>query len=324
MKPSLRNRVLFEKQRRIPANDPAILTVDITNIIFDDARDPTKAWIAESTAKIGDWRAITRSAYMRWALIINAVCVADDYYQKLPAERALAVNVFREERGVPFQTPLKTLTGPQASAAYREVRPTISGYAIADLYGVLEEIVFDAYEIFHRHNPETLLRGPEHQPLRRLHARRGQSENDDKAWQAAWTTRFDSWRRKRGYDGLRKVFTAYFTDAGLKRPSYFKQTDVQTWAGIIETIGQLRHLVTHGEGCVNADLARLCLENSGLGWEFTEGEELDIKLYHLQTVEYFVEQLLTAINVSLCEKGWGRSIKKDLEHFEGAATPKPA
>lgn len=322
MKPSLRNRVLFEQQRRIPVNDPAILTTDITNIVFDDKRDPAKAWIGESTAKIGDWRAICRSAYMRWALIINAVHVADEHYQKLPADRALAVNVFREDRGRPFKTPLKTLTGPQAATAYQQVLPTISGYAIADLYGVLEEIVFDAYEIFHRHKPEVLIKGDEYQPLRRLYARRDQSEEDGRAWRTAWSARFDTWRRKRGYDGLHRVFAAYFAEAGLKRPSYFEQTDVQNWAGIIETIGQLRHLVTHGEGRVNADLAKLCQNNPGLGWSFVEGEELEINLYHLQTVEYFIEQLLTAINVSLCEKGWGRSIKKDLERFEGKVPTK--
>ena len=138
MKPSFRNRVLLEEHRLIEANDPAALTDPITNIVFDPAGDESKAWIGEATSKIGEWRAFSRSAYMRWALVINGAHVSEEYYTKLPEDRALVVHVARGQDGRLFQTPLKTWNGPAAAAAYREIIPTIAGYAVADLYGVLE------------------------------------------------------------------------------------------------------------------------------------------------------------------------------------------
>jgi transposase len=296
-------------------DDPAVLTDPITNIVFDPAGDEAKAWIGEATAKIGDWRAFSRSAYIRWALIINAAHVSEDYYAKLPEDRALEVRVARGDDGRLFQTPFKTWKGKTAASAYREIIPTIAGYGVTDLYGVLEEIVFDAYEILLRHSPRALMEGQEFRDLRRLYARRALSEADGQAWATAWPERFDRWRRKRAYDPLHRVFVAFFNEAGLRRPSYFEKTDVGDWAASIETIAELRHLLTHGEGLVNERLEQLC-DRAPMGWLFKSGDELKVDLTHLQAVEYFTEQLLTALNASLCEKGWGRSIKKDLERMK--------
>lgn len=315
MKPSFRNRVLLEQHRRIAMNDPAILTEPVTNIVFDASKNLGNAWIAEATDKIGDWRSVARSTYMRWGLIINAAHVSESHYQALPEGRGLVINVTRENGEGPIQTPLKTWTGGQAAQAYRQIIPTIASYAVADLYGVLEEIVFDAWEILRRHKPEALIKGPENRELRRLFAHQDESKEAAEAWQQAWAERFDAWRRKKTYEPLHRVFVAFYNETGLKRPSYFTHTDVKDWAGIIETIAEMRHLFTHGEGRVNARLAQLSADNPGLGWTFTEGEDLIITLQHLQAVEYFINQLLTAINVSLWEKGSGRSMKRDLEMF---------
>lgn len=316
MRPSFRNRVILDEHRQLDMNDPAVLTEPITNVIFDPAGDEAKAWIGEATAKIGDWRSFSRSAYIRWALLINAAHVAEEHYRNLAPDRRLVVGAMRSTRGQLEQVPLKTWVGPIAAAAYTDTIGTIAGYAVADLYGVLEEVVFDAYEILLRHEPRTLLEGDEFRALRRIYARRQASSADEQAWQEAWSARFDKWRRKRAYDPLHRVLKAFFKDAQLKRPSYFEHTDIDDWCATVEMVAELRHLVTHGEGQVSDRLAELCRAKGRLTWDFQAGAELRVDLHHLQSVEFFHEQLLTALNVSLCEKGWGRSVKKDLAQFQ--------
>ena len=70
---------------------------------------------------------------------------------------------------------------------------------------------------------------------------------------------------QRAYDPLHRVFTAFFNEAGLKRPSYFKVTDVADWARSIETIAELRHLITHGEGQASEQLQKLCQQTGMAG-----------------------------------------------------------
>lgn len=331
MKPSFRTRVRLEEHHRIAMSDPAILREPVTNIIYDPGDAPEKQWIGRMTEKLGDWRAVSRSAYIRWALILNAAHVSEGYYEALPKDRALIVHAARGKDGKLYQTPMKQYDGSTAAGAYREIIPTIAGYAIADLYGVLEEIIFDAYEIFLSHSPAPLMEGAEYRDLRRLHARRNESEGDREAWETAWSQRFDQWRRKRTYDPLHRVFVGFFNTAALKRPSEYVLTDLADWARTIETIAELRHLLTHGEGTVNAKLAELCASDPSLVWIFKEGEELKPTLLHLQAVEYFIEQLLTTLNTSLVEKGWGRTMKSIRKNFEAqdkaaraAAQAKPA
>jgi len=50
---------------------------------------PEHAWVAEATAKIGDWRGIVRSVYLRWAITINACVLAEQRYEAMPPEKAL-------------------------------------------------------------------------------------------------------------------------------------------------------------------------------------------------------------------------------------------
>ncbi len=73
----------------------------------------------------------------------------------------------------------------------------------------------------------------------------------------------------------------------------------------METIGEVRHLVTHGENRVSRKLGDLCAAQPNLGMKFVEGELLEVSLRDLWIVEQFVDQLLNAINISLLEKAAG-------------------
>ncbi|MBM6581668.1 hypothetical protein ILT44_15835 [Microvirga sp. BT689] len=276
----------------------------MTNLIHRAATED-EAWIEEMTTKVGDWRSLSRSVYLRWAITINASELAESRYRALDPDQGLHTTTLRVVDGAPRLVPLAVWTGPEAADNYRQTTPLIAAYGVADLYGALEDIVFDAYEVFLRHHPETIIQGPEFLELRRLHRRRTGSAEALQAWQAAWAVRYGNWRRKKAYDGLPRVLRAFFTQAGLRRPSQYRHTDIDDWCRTLEMIAELRHHVVHGMGAVSERLAELSGTPTSLTFDFVAGAPLEIKLHHLQSVECFADQLLTALNLSLIERAIG-------------------
>ena len=70
-------------------------------------------------------------------------------------------------------------------------------------------------------------------------------------------------------------------------------------------IALLRHHIVHGMPTVTAELANLSNRPTSLTFDFTEGAPLKVALHHLQSVECFIDQLLSAVNLSLLEKAIG-------------------
>lgn len=300
---NLRGRANFVPHSRIswPTANPALQP---DNLIFR-ATTPDQAWIEEATSRIGDWRSLSRSVYLRWALTINASAMAEQRYRSLPETQALRTDAMRVTDGRPEQVTLALWPAPEAADKYAQVTPLIAASGISDQFGALEDILFDFYEIVLRHNPRPLMQGIEYQNIRRLWREREQSQDQMKAWMAAWKERFDKWRRKRGYDGLHQVFSALYRDSGLRRPIHYHHTDINDWANTIQMIAELRNLIVHGAATVSPTLADLSNTRTSLTFDFTAGAQLEVKLHHLQSVECFCEQLLSAINLSLMEKALG-------------------
>lgn len=301
---NLRQRAVFVPHFRIPWQDGVAAIVQPNNLVHR-ARNADEAWIEEATGKIGDWRSLTRSVYIRWAITINASALAEQRYRDMREDQALRTNTLRVVHGHPEQTILAIWPAPEAAGHYATVTPLIAAYGAADLFGALEDVLFDLYEIFLRHNPEPLMRGAEFRDLRRSWHRRGDNPEAAEAWQTAWAARFDLWRRKRAYDGLQNVLVAFYQHAGLQRPSFYRLADVADWARTLEMIAELRHLIVHGAAVVSDRLAALCNTQNSLTFDFEAGQPLDVRLHHLQSVECFCDQLLTAINLSLVERAIG-------------------
>jgi hypothetical protein len=129
-----------------------------------------------------------------------------------------------------------------------------------------------------------------------------QGAEHQEAWKTAWDERLDKWQKKRIYDGLNKVFLSYMEVAGLKTPSIHKLATVETWADTIKGIGALRNCFAHGMVIVTKELSDFSQKPHSMLFNFVEGEPLKIELKHLQSVECFLDQLLTAINLSLIER----------------------
>lgn len=292
---SIRNRMSFAPQKKIEWRDHD--GQGIQNWIHRSDKSEEK-WIEETTERIGTWRDISRSVYLRWAITINAMYVSAEHYSKLPQDGRLRTDTLRIPGGSPIKVPLAMWTGPEASQRYVESRELISAYGFADMYGVIEDITFDAYEIFLRHNPGSLIGGKDYKALRRLYA--GRSTRPD-AWTSAWSKRFEDWRRKRVYDGLHRVALSYWRDAGLRKPSTYQHTDVSDWMDTIKMFGVLRNHITHSAPSVTLELSESCKIKGSMGFDFREKNALQVELIHLMSIECFVDQYLSALNLSLLE-----------------------
>jgi len=287
--------------------------VPINNIIINP-NNPADAWIGELTRKIGPWRARMRSTYIRWALSINGLDMASMKYED-PEWRSTKTFVVTSLRNEDEPGPdgkrqvvpaiIAEWDGATAAEAHRKTMPMLAAFGVMDLYGNLEEFVFDIFKVYINAHPEHLLKGDDFKELRRL--RREAEHNDTKKaeWEAAWASRLEQWQRKKLYDGLGKVFRSFCASAGIKAPSFHRNVTADDWAETIDIIGLARNNLAHGVSIVTPDLANACTKPHAMTFDFEEGKPLTVELYHVQGVEFFCEQLLTALNFSLVEKVHG-------------------
>ncbi|WP_437894234.1 hypothetical protein [Sorangium sp. So ce124] len=284
----------------------------MTNIVIE-AKKPDDAWIEAIMRQIGLWRAKLRSTYLRWALCINGLEVAAQKYADATwaSTHSFVVRSIRPNGkgtrtdgaiSVDDKAIIAKWDGKKASDAHRDTIPMVSAFGIIDLYGNIEEVIFEMYRLFLTHNPADLLRGDDHKCLRKL-KREAEADPSKRAeWDTAWRHRLDAWQRKRLYDGLGKIFRAFCATANLTAPSTYRVSTVDTWAESIETIALVRNALVHGATTVSEELADACKRAHAIMFNFQKDEPLTIRLYHLQGVDFFCEQLLTAINLSLIER----------------------
>lgn len=270
----------------------------INNFIVEPI-SPDDAWIKATTQKIGDWRAYFRSTYIRWALSINGLHVAQDRYDSKKEERTKFKIDSIRNTGL---TSIALWDMEKAAKNHGETIPMLAAWGLTDLYSCIEEFVFEIYKIYLNQHPISIIKGDDFRSLRRLKREAVESEEKQKAWEEAWADRLESWQRKRLYDGLSKVFLAYASVSGIKTPSIYTLSTVETWADTIKGIGELRNCFTHGVDIVTPELAEFSKKPHSMSFDFIKGESLKVELRHLQSVECFLDQLLTALNFSLMER----------------------
>lgn len=285
----------------LPDLDPEHLP-PIHNVIVK-AKSPENEWIEEATRSIGNWRAIFRSTYIRWALAINGLHLASTEYRKInEPQRRFGVSSIRfDHTGKGNIERIAEWDYAFAAQAHLESAPMLCAWGLMDMYAVLEEFVFSIYRIFLNSHPDCLMQGPDFRDLRRLYRQRNESEELMQAWKAAWEERITSWQQKKLYDGLGRVFLALCNTAGINAPSTYKQTTTETWAESISGLSLVRNSLIHGVSTGSEEIEEFCKQPTSLGFSFKAGEPLLIQLLHLQSVECFTDQLLTALNLSLCE-----------------------
>lgn len=297
---SIRQRALFVPQKHfetLPTDEQG----GVTNFIFR-TDDPAEKWIEETSEKIGDWKNLARSIYLRWAITINAMYIAKDYYDALPDEKALQTVAMRSVHGKAIYAPLAVWSGKQAASHYEQSKELLAAYGVADLVGSIEDIVFEIFEIYLRHNPLNFLKGPENKPMRKLFRDR---EANPTAWATAWAERCSNWRKKKIYSGLYTVVEQYWKESALLRPSTYKHTDVSDWCATVRMFSELRNLIVHSASTVSSELAQYSAIPTAMTFNFKKDEPLHVELHHLQSIECFLDQYLSALNISLLEKAKG-------------------
>lgn len=274
----------------------------INNIIFP-ATKPEEQWIEEATAKIGDWRAIFRSSYIGWSLSINALYVAEEKYSKPEwyLTHDFTVSSVRAENGMTDSAVIARWSGDRTAKSYTNVAPMLLAHGVLDLFGAMEEFVFDLYRVYLHHNPDPLLQGDNYRDLRKLRRDATSDPTKETEWQRAWQERLEGWQRSKIYEGLDKAFLGFCNQAKIKAPSWYKHTTTETWAETIKGIAILRNCVAHGVRTVPKELSDFSTKPHAMFFDFQEGMPLKIELPHLQSIETFTDQLLSALDFSLLE-----------------------
>lgn len=280
---------------------------------------PENEWMRSLMKMVGEWRAVVRSTYIRWALAINGLHVAAEKYQaNQDPSRAFQVTSIRADRnGKITKSVVSQFTFPEAAEAHLKVQPMLCAHGFIDLYAGLEEMVFAFYRTFLSAKPELILRGDEFRELRRAYRKAGDGPAQQENWNDLWAIRLDSWHRKKLYDGLGNVFSAFCAQAGLNTPAAYKETTIETWAESIDGISLVRNALIHGVTHVPDEIADFCRKPHSLGFRFTKGDPLRLDLLDLQVVEAFCDQLLTALNLSLVELAQPEIKKHVAERFQG-------
>lgn len=275
------------------------------NNIIRKAITAKGAWVEQACASIGDERAIFRSTYLRWALAINGLHVAAERYAETTWQRThecfVATSLRVDATGQAKVVRVAEWDGETAAKNHLRTQPMLVAYGIIDLAACFEEWVFALYRCYLNQYPQSLIRGDEYKDLRRLWKKADGNPAMSAEWTQRWTERVNAWQKKRAYHGLDAVFRALLAEAGLKRPASYQHTDVNTWAESLRLVVVLRNLLIHGVDEANDELEQLSAKPYSLGYDFKAGDSLELELRHLQAVECFAEQLLTAVNLSLVE-----------------------
>jgi hypothetical protein len=282
--------------------DPSVIP-KFENIIVQP-QSPKGVWLEQSMYQIGDWRNTFRSTYLHWALAINGLHVAAERYGRpdWPASQQFTVSSLTagpEGRAIP--SVLVRWDGQTASRAHIDTTRKMAAWGIVELYANLEEFVFALYRIYLSAHPKVLMQGEHYRDLRKLHKVSVRSPEDKAAWATAWSRRLESWQRKRLYDGLGPVLISYMREANLQKPKAFTKSDPSSWAETIRIIAILRNALVHGAKTVPDELAQAASAPNNAGLRFDKETPLLVGTGHLQAIQLFTDQLLSALNLSMIE-----------------------
>lgn len=276
---------------------------DVTNLIMKAATDQGR-WIETFTSQIGPARARFRSTYFHWAMSINGLHIAAERYASEEWQTGHGDFIITGLRPPELRAVLASWPGDEAAEAHKATLPKMAAWGYIELYAALESSIFDFFRAYWELRPDGLIRGPDFKEIRRL-KRATEAEDADEtavtAWREAWSARLDGWHRKKLYDGLHRVFLSFCSETGLKTPSKYQHTTIDTWAETIEGLGLLRHLLIHGEQTVPDELEAFCEKPHSMSFDFKAGDPLRVDLFHLQAFELFTDQLLNGLNLSATE-----------------------
>jgi len=181
---SLKRDLRFYQDNLIPIESlPENFLPKVNNIIYENGNGEFQ-WIEESTKELAEWNNIFRSTYIRWALAINGLHVAQEKYNdpNFFNHKAFTVGGLINNNGSPEMGNLLVLDGKTAAKAHFDTVNMIASYGLIDLYGLIEEFILSLYRIYWNHHPKEMLRGPENKDARRIYNNRESSPEEWKTY----------------------------------------------------------------------------------------------------------------------------------------------
>jgi hypothetical protein len=170
--------------------DINVILKGVTNFVHVSEKSDEQ-WIVETTRKIGDWRSLIRTTYMRWRIAVDALERAAITCAQLPESECFVVTTLRPGDKTVEESVLGEWTGPEAAANHQQTAALLPAYGITDLLGAWEEIQFEMYRIFLNHHPQQLMKG-ENKDLRQLYYARHKGAGATELWQTSWQVRLES------------------------------------------------------------------------------------------------------------------------------------
>jgi hypothetical protein len=180
---SIRQQTNFVPHEVLEWDDINVILKGVQNIVHVSEK-PEEQWIVGTTEKIGDWRSLVRTTYMRWYIAIDALEQAARACSNMPTPHSVVVPAIRAGEHGPEEVPLGEWTGEEAARHQHETATLLPAYGITDLLGSWEEIQFEMYRIFLNYHPQPLMKG-EHRFLRQIYYARHKSNEAAALWQSS-------------------------------------------------------------------------------------------------------------------------------------------
>ncbi|MBB1486706.1 hypothetical protein [Oceanospirillum sediminis] len=297
----------FIERESVPIMTPGALTLENLKWIEFVVTDEEAKWIQEINEVVMEFGGVFHSIFLRWAVTINGLHVAEDKYSDPEWKKkglSFAVQGIRNRKdgSGPELTNVRVWDGNMAAEVHSSSIPMLAAWAFCNMYSCLEEFIFNMFREYLKSNPLEICRGDDFKEIRKLYRERDQSHDKSIAWKTAWDERLESWHRKKLYIGLDKVFKNFISKTGIQIPSFYK--GIYNYNDIAKTLGGIsliRNCFIHGVTTVPKELAQFCEEFQSSFFNFTEGEKFSLSLHELATLEHFTDAFTQTLNKSLFE-----------------------
>lgn len=264
-------------------------------------------WVGEANKLVMEFGGIFHSVYLRWAFAINGLHVAQEHYSSndwLNENKIFNVNGIRNsiDGSGPKQSVVYEPEKHEVAELHGSTIPMLSAWAFCNMYSCLEEFIFKLFRIFLNYHPLNVLKGSDFKHGRALYRDRGNSAEDENAWQNYWGVRLDSWHRKKLYDGIEKTVNNLTAQSNIKIPkAYEKDFNYSDVAKTLGGISLIRNCFIHGVTKVPKELEEFCSDFRGLFFSYKEGEKFAITIHELETFDFSTSTFLQTLNQSFFE-----------------------
>ncbi len=252
-----------------------------------------------------EYRNLFKSSYIRWALAINGLNVANEKYNNPNFTNAFAIKTNRIVNDELKTVNMAVWNGANAAKKHLNTIPMLTSYGIIDIYSLLEELILKLFKTYRLYNPSKYITGKENKHLRVLYRNSHSSEEDKLIWENEWNKKLDNWVRKKIYDGLDKVFISFIKEIEILSnldnlsKEFVNLKEIDEISKSIKFFSVLRNSLIHGSTTVTQELFDASKLPSINDIKCKVGDRLEFNIETLSAFDQFIHALLGKLNVYL-------------------------